>query len=48
MESITKFWQSKEVLQKMTEYVLNTKIEDFAVQKLSGGFCSAVYLVEAE
>lgn len=48
MDAATKFWQSEENLKKMTERALGKKCLQFKAEKLSGGFCSAVYLIKAD
>lgn len=46
MGSATRYRQSNETIRKMTERAFG-KAEDFSAKEMSGGFFSAVYLVEA-
>lgn len=48
INAATKFWQSEETLKKMTERGLGRQVGQFSAGKLSGGFCSAVYLIHAD
>lgn len=48
MNAVTKFWQSSDVLKSMTERALGRSVTTFASKSLAGGFCSAVYLIEAD
>lgn len=48
MEAITKFWQSEVTLKHMTEKALKREVTCFHAKKLPGGFCSAVYFIQAD
>lgn len=47
MNAITKNHISEDVLRRMTEKAFGKSAEKFSAKELSGGLCSAVYLVEA-
>jgi len=48
MNAVTKFHQTDEALYEMTKKALGlSSIEHFSAKPLSGGFCNAVYLIEA-
>ena len=46
MDAITKNWISEEQIQQMTDQALGHPVAIQNIKRLSGGFCSAVYLVE--
>ena len=46
MDAITKNWISEEQIQQMTDQALGHPVAIKNIKRLSGGFCSAVYLVE--
>lgn len=46
MDAVTKNWLSRELIVEMTHHALKTSIEITNIMKMSGGFCSAVYLIE--
>ena len=46
MDAITKNWISEEQIQQMTDRALGRPVVIKNIKKLSGGFFSAVYLVE--
>lgn len=48
MNSVTKNHQTEETIRAMTEKALGNKVGSFSCSCLSGGFCSAVYLVNAD
>ena len=48
LNAVTKNWQSYDNLYRMTCRALKSRIQDFDVKELSGGFFSAVYLIEAD
>lgn len=48
VNAVSKFKQSEETLLEMTKFALKCgEISGFATKELAGGFCNAVYLVEA-
>ena len=46
MDALTKNWISVEQIQQMTDQALGHPVAIQNIKRLSGGFCSAVYLVE--
>lgn len=46
MDAVTKNWLSKELIEEMTYQALRKPVEITDIKKMSGGFCSAVYLIE--
>lgn len=46
MDAVTKNWLSQDVIVEMIHRVLRKPIEITNIKKMSGGFCSAVYLIE--
>lgn len=47
MNTVTKNHISEDALRKMTEKAFGKSAENFSARELSGGLCSAVYLIEA-
>ena len=48
MNAVTKKWLPDNVIQAMTEKALGHTPSNFSATPLSGGFCSAVYLINAD
>lgn len=48
MNAITKNHLDEALIRRMTERALGKKAKNFTVKELSGGLCSAVYLIEAD
>lgn len=48
MNAVTKKWLPQEMIERMTRAALPREVGGINVKPLSGGFCSAVYLVEAD
>lgn len=46
MDAVTKNWISRETIKEMTHRILKKPVEIANIKKMSGGFCSAVYLIE--
>lgn len=46
MDAVTKNWLSRDTIVAMTHRAFKKPIEITDIRKLSGGFCSAVYLIE--
>lgn len=46
MDAVTKNWISRETIKEMTHRNLKKPVEIANIKKMSGGFCSAVYLIE--
>ena len=46
MNAVTKNWISEDVIRQMTNRAMGKKTTVTKIEKMSGGFCSAVYLVE--
>lgn len=48
IKAVSKFYQTEEILLKMSERAFRRKIDLFKVKELAGGLSNAVYLVEAD
>lgn len=46
MDAVTKNWVSREIIIEMVHKILKKPVEIVNIKKMSGGFCSAVYLIE--
>lgn len=46
MDAVTKNWLSRDIIEEMTYQTFRKPIEITDIKKMSGGFCSAVYLIE--
>lgn len=48
MNAVTKKWLPQEMIERMARAALQREVGSITAKPLSGGFCSAVYLVEAD